>query len=425
MTQQSVYESEFTNRSRYPGPEGPLEVDIAIVGGGLTGVSAALALAENGHRAALFEAGRLGAGGSGRNGGHVCQGWPGDFKTIERQLDAGRADIAWKAGVEAVELVRQRVRTYKIDCDLVFGYLNAALHKGQMRDLDEERALWERRGYRGFTRIDDKAGLAAHIDSDAYVGGLHDSGSGHIHPLKYLHGLAAAATKKGAMIFEESPVVALGRGGQKRLRLASGHEVRARTVLLCGNAYLADVGLGEMTSRLATVTSSVLATAPLPKTTVARLLPTDAAVADCNTALNYFRIDAAGRMLFGGRASYTNLDLGSVQRSLSRRMAGVFPELAEAPVERVWSGRIGITVSRTPHFGRTSDDIYYVQGFSGHGVAMSGQAGAMMANAVIGDATKFDVMARLNHMRFPGGPFRTPVLALGMTWFKLRDLLKI
>jgi len=203
-------------------------VDIAIIGGGLTGVSAALALAERGVRTALFEAGHLGAGASGRNGGHVCQGWTTDFDKIEKRIDPAFVDKAWKAGVDAVELVKRRVKTHAIDCDLTFGYLHAALHTGQMRGLDEECRSWQARGYEGLTRIDDRAALEAHIHTDAYVGGLHDSGSGHIQPLKYLHGLAAAAKSKGAMIHENAAVSELVRGPRKTLRLAGGGEVRAQ-----------------------------------------------------------------------------------------------------------------------------------------------------------------------------------------------------
>ena len=195
--------------------------------------------------------------------------------------------------------------------------------------------------------------------------------------------------------------------------------------MLCGNAYLADVGLPQMTRRLAEVVSSVLATKPLSENLVRQILPTGAAVADCNTALNYYRIDGSRRMIFGGRSSYSKINFTNVTPDMRRRMAAVFPLLQDVEIEQVWSGKIGITVNRIPHFGRTDDDIYFVQGFSGHGVALSGQAGRMLADAVIGDATQFDVMRKLNHQIFPGGPLRTPALALGMAWYKLRDYLRL
>ncbi|HCM09202.1 MAG TPA: FAD-dependent oxidoreductase, partial [Alphaproteobacteria bacterium] len=229
--------------------------------------------------------------------------------------------------------------------------------------------------------------------------------------------------------FEDSPVQAIDRTGTgqglKQLKIAGGRAVNARIIMLCGNAYLADVGLPQMTRRLAEVVSSVLATKPLSENMVRQILPTGAAVADCNTALNYYRIDARRRMIFGGRSSYSKLNFRNITPDLRRRMTDVFPILQDAGIEQVWSGKIGITMNRIPHFGRTDDDIYFVQGFSGHGVALTGQAGRMLAEAVIGDATQFDVMSSLTHRIFPGGPLRTPALALGMAWFKMRDRLRL
>ena len=425
MSEDSIYESELPDRPSYSRLEGRIEADIAIVGGGLTGISAALTLAESGISAVVLEAGRIGTGGSGRNGGHLCQGWPTDFDKISRQLDAADADIAWQAGMDAVGLVTRRIAKYAISCDLTFGYLHAALHRRQMDELDAMKAEWEARGYEHFTRLGDPASLSDHIGSTAYVGALHDTGCGHLQPLKYLHGLARAAQLQGAQIFESAAVSKILRGPRKTLLVEGGGSVSAQIVMLCGNAYLADVGLPAMKRRLAPVTSSILATKPLSENLVRQLLPTGAAVADCNTALNYYRIDGNNRMIFGGRASYSNVDFGRVEPDLRRRMVDVFPLLAQAETEQVWSGRIGITVNRVPQFGRTDDDIYFVQGFSGHGVALSGQAGTILANAVMGDASQLDVMCKLRHMPFPGGPLRTPALALGMAWYKLRDRLRL
>ena len=426
--EESIYETEFATRASFPGLDHARDVDVAVIGGGLTGISTALRLAENGFDVAVFEAGKLGSGGSGRNGGHVCQGWSGEFHHIRRQLGDAKARMAWDAGMAAVDLVKERVAKYDIDCDLTFGYLNAAYHQRHMNELDAMRREWEAFGYDGFERLDDRAALDAHIDTNAYVGGMFDRHSGHMQPLKYLHGLAHAAINEGALIFEQAPVTRIDRetgDGRKRLCFENGQEISARVVVLCGNAYLADIALPQMTSRLAQVTSSVLATKPLSPNLVRQLLPTNAAVADCNAALNYYRIDQSGRMIFGGRASYTNVNFGAVEPDLRRRMTEIFPVLSDVEKDAVWSGRIGITVNRVPHFGRTKDDIYFVQGFSGHGVALTGQAGVILADAIIGDQTQFDIMSHLRHMPFPGGPLRTPALALGMAWYKLRDRLKI
>ena len=238
-------------------------------------------------------------------------------------------------------------------------------------------------------------------------------------------GLALAARAAGVLIMEHSRVIKIDRGATKTLHIQNAPQLTASRVLLCGNAYLTDINLPTMSRKLAQVTSSVLATTPLSENMIQHILPSRATVADCNTALNYYRIDADNRMIFGGRASYTNVNLGNVEAGLRRRMSEIFPVLADAETDRVWSGRIGITVNRIPHFGRTDDDIYFVQGFSGHGVALTGLAGTILADTIMGDAEKFDVMQSLRHMPFPGGFLRTPALALGMAWFKLRDRLKL
>jgi gamma-glutamylputrescine oxidase len=403
----------------------PGHCDVAIIGGGLTGVTAALYLAEHGYDVVLLEAETIGSGGSGRNGGHLCQGWPNDFHHISNQLNPRDADLAWQAGMAAVDMVASRISKHNIACDLQFGYLHAALHQRHMTELLEMQDEWSRRGYNQLTALTDHASLAPHINSQAYCGGLYDSGSGQIQPLKYLMGLALAARAASVDILEHSRVIKIDRGAMKTLHLQNAPQLTANRVLLCGNAYLTDIGLPDMSRRLAQVTSSVLATTPLSDNMIQHILPSRATVADCNTALNYYRIDADNRMIFGGRASYTNVNLGNVEADLRRRMAAVFPVLVDAETDRVWSGRIGITVNRIPHFGRTDDDIYFVQGFSGHGVALTGLAGTILANAIRGDAEQFDVMQSLRHMPFPGGILRTPALALGMAWYKLRDRLKL
>ena len=321
----SIYAAEIADKPKFPAPTGNLDCEIAIIGGGFTGMTAALTLAENGHDVVLVEADVIGSGGSGRNGGHVCQGWSNDFHHISRQLPADEAQLIWDAGMRAVDLLRQRVQRHKIDCNLRFGYLHAALHDRQMQGLLAMRDEWQAKGYDHLTALDNRDSLAGHIGTNAYVGALHDANSGHIQPLKYLYGLARAASAAGARIYEHAGVTALDTtadkarhdannkgAGIKALSLANGQKITAKFVLLCGNAYLQNIGTRKMTSRLAPVTSSVLATTPLSDNLISHILPHRAAVADCNTALNYYRIDADGRMIFGGRASYTNVNLGNV-----------------------------------------------------------------------------------------------------------------
>ena len=427
----SIYADDVTWPPAGSPAEGDSKVDIAILGGGLTGISTALNLAERGHAVHLYEAGRLGHGGSGRNGGQICQGWSGDFEAIASQLPAKQRAMAWQAGLQGRELIIERCRRHKIDADLRFGYVHAALHQHQLNALRQMQRDWQAEGYDGLELLEGRAAVRQHIGTDAYTGGLYDAHSGHLNPLKYLLGLARAALQAGVVIHEHTPIRRIdpaAAGGAPKLYHDRGC-VTARRIVLCGNAYLGaflHASGGQrppavMHQRLAPVTSGILATRPLGDNLIRQLIPGRIAIADCNTALNYYRIDAAGRMLFGGRASYTAQENSDISRDLKRRMTAVFPELETAETELAWSGRIGITVSRIPHFGRIGDACLFAQGFSGHGVAFTGVAGAVLAEAIDGDSSRFDAFAGIHHLPFPGGPLRTPALALGMAFYKCRD----
>ncbi|MGC6484812.1 MAG: NAD(P)/FAD-dependent oxidoreductase [Candidatus Puniceispirillales bacterium] len=421
--------SIYAKDAAWPGfgepPAGDQQVDIAVVGGGFTGISTALNLAEKGFSVHLYEAERIGYGASGRNGGQVVQGWTTDFSKLAARTPPETHRMVWDIGVMGKEIILERCRKHGIDADLRFGYLYAALHGRHMRELEAMKAEWEEWGYGELEMMPDRAALAPHINTDVYVGGLIDHASGHLQPLKYLYGLATAARDAGVVIHENTPIrqVEPGVGGANRLIHDHG-TVTALKLVLAGNAYLDRRAPKPMRQRLAPVTSAIIATEPLGDNVIRDLLPGRIAVADCNTALNYYRFDARGRMLFGGRASYTAQDFG-IRRDLVKRMKAVFPTLADAPIEHDWSGRIGITVDRIPHFGKIGENCWFVQGFSGHGVALTGVAGLILAEAVAGDQGRFDVLASIRHMPFPGGIFRTPALALGMAFYKLRDQLKL
>ena len=422
----SLYQQHAVPPAGLAVPQQSFSTDIAIIGGGFTGLSAALNLAERGYDVALFEAGDLGAGASGRNGGHLCQGWSTDFDKIARQLDPAHRQMAWQAGCEAVEEVAGRIDTHQIDCGLRWGYLHAALHKKQLDEALSMLDEYEAHHYPHMTALPDRQSVARHIDSPAYIGGVFDAGSGHLNPMQLLCGLADAALAAGAALYPQTKIIRTDyQGGKHQITIASGQQVSSRLLLYCGNAYLSEITPKPMQLRLARVSSSILATTPLDPALQTQLLPTMAAVADGNTALNYFRLDTEGRMIFGGRASYLNAEPSRLEPDLRRRMAAVFPALAHQPAEQVWTGTIGITVDRAPHFGRLENGAYFAQGYSGHGVALSNFTGRLMAEAIAGESERFDIFSRLKHLPFPGGPLRTPALALGMSWYKLRDWLHI
>lgn len=424
LNQHGYYEASAIR----PAPQAPLrealQADVVVVGGGFAGLSAALELARQGLSVVLLEADRIGSGASGRNGGQAIVGYASGQGPFEEQLGQADAQRAWDLSLEAVTLIEQRVREHAIDCDWVRGYTYVADSQKKARALREECDDHNRRG----VACDwaEGADVARFIGSPRYVAAFRENTSGHLHPLKYALGLARAAQAAGVRIFEHSPVTHLQRGNTLVARTAQG-QVTARFGVLAGNCMLAEHGpqvAPEIAPRIMPVGTYMIGTAPLEPALCERLIPGNAAVCDNNFVLDYFRFSADRRLLFGGRVSYTTQTPSNLKGVMAQRMGQVFPELVAVPVQYVWGGFVDISMSRAPDFGRLGQNLYYLQGFSGHGVALTGLAGRLVAEAVAGQAGRFDVFARLRHRPFPGGPLlRTPSLALGMLWYRLRDAL--
>jgi gamma-glutamylputrescine oxidase len=401
--------------------------DVAIVGGGLAGVSAALELAGRGMSVTLLEARRIGWGASGRNGGQAIHGLACDQATIEAQLGLDEAKRVWGMSIEAIDLIGERRRRFGIDCDWRDGYLGFAVSPRKGRELFEWADRIDKVYRYPMARIP-HADVGQWIASKAYHCGIHDSRGGHLHPLKYTFGLADAAVAAGARLYEDTPVTALVQGAEPVLRTAGG-EVRARHVLLAGNVYLQGVA-PQLEERIMPVGTYIVATEALDSAMADALIPSRAAVCDTNFVLDYFRTTNDNRMLYGGRVSYSTVTPPNLAESMHKRMAGTFPQLAGARIEYSWGGFVDISMNRAPDFGRLpatnghAPNVYYLQGFSGHGLALTGLAGKLVAEAIAGDASRFDVFSRIRHRPFPGGPLlRTPALVLGMAWYRLRDAL--
>jgi len=405
-----------------PAIAGDHDVDVCVVGAGIAGCAAALELAERGYRVALLEARQVGWGASGRSGGQAIFGY-GTSQARLRSLagpDAARA--MWEVSVEALRWIRERVARHAIDCDLHWGHVHVALKSRQRRELLElQHELETQYGYRSL-RFLEREELHALLATDRYVAGLRDSGSGHLHPLNYTLGLAAAAESAGARIHEASPVETIEPGDPARVHTCAGC-VRARHVVLTRGGYVAGLHLpGDW--RIMPVGTYVGATPVLGEARLRQLMRENVAVADVNFVLDYFRPSADHRLLFGGRVSYSGIDERDTGRATRARMLKVFPQLADVGLEYVWGGFVDISMNRAPDFGRIGDNVYYLQGFSGHGIAMSGMAGHLVAQAIAGQSERFDLYGRIRHGVFPGGrALRTPALVLAMLWFRLRDLL--
>lgn len=396
-------------------------VDVCVIGGGYTGLSCSLELARAGQSVAILEAARVGWGASGRNGGQIIHG----YSTGDLAAPATQAGVSEKylfdLSVEAMQLLRQRVREFNINCDLHDGYMEVALHARHCRELEQSAdILINRYGYP--VRLLDLTETRENIASRCYCGALVDDNSGHLHPLKYLLGLARAANEAGVRLYEGTRATAVSESNAGvRVSTAQG-TVRCRQVVLAGNAYL-DI-VPKLRTRIMPVSTYIGATRPLGHEVAGNLIAAGRGVCDSNVVLDYFRCSADSRLLFGGRASYSNQMPKNLAVFIQRRMEKVFPQLTDVPLEYVWGGSVAITLNRFPDIGRQGRALYYAHGFSGHGVALSGFAGKVLAEALLGDSGRLDMFGRVKHANFIGGRMlRMPLLVLAMLYYQLRDLL--
>ncbi len=425
LNRNSYYEATVQRPAELAPLNETLQVDVAVVGGGLAGLSSAIELAQRGHQVAVFEADRVGSGASGRNGGQALVGFASGQAELHAQLGAAAAQQAWAMSIEAVDIMRARIQASGMDAQWQPGALTVAVSQRKQRALRQEFDAMLKHGGLDLSWLDGQA-LQAHLRSDAYVAGIYETVSGHVHPLRYTLGLLALAQKLGVKVYEHSVVQALDMGPPARLRV-NGQEVRADFVVLAGNCSLpawSPAVAPRVHERIMPVGTYMIATSPLSATQAAELMPTRAAVCDNNFVLDYYRLGADNSLLFGGRVSYTTRTPARLAQRMQQRMVTVFPSLRDQPVHYLWGGFVDISMNRAPDFGRIAPHVYYLQGFSGHGLALTGLAGRVVAEAIHGQADRFDVFARLRHHRFPGGArWRTPVLALGMAFHRLRDWL--
>jgi len=423
LNQKSYYEASVQRGPDAPPLQGDHTADVVVVGAGFSGLSAAIELAKRGYKVIVLEADRICSGASGRNGGQAIVGYASGQGPFESQLGQTKAQMAWDMSLEAIDLIDERIREFQIDCDRVNGYLYVADSARKARALEADMREMET-DYGFKTEFATGADVQKHIQSPLYCASAYEARSGHLHPLKYGLGLARAARSLGVEIYEHSAVTQLQRGATLRASTAKG-KVTAKFGVLAGNCTLAEFGAAvapEIAPRIMPVGTYIIGTAPLSPKQCAQLIPSNSAVCDNNFILDYFRFSADCRMLFGGRVSYSTRTPAKLGELMARRMAQVFPGLREVPVDFVWGGFVDISMNRAPDFGRLGSNLYYLQGFSGHGVALTGLAGRVVAQAVAGQAERLDVFAQLKHHNFPGGPLlRTPSLVIGMAYHALMD----
>jgi gamma-glutamylputrescine oxidase len=422
----SYYQASAHPAAPRPALAGGLDCEVCVVGGGIAGCSTALHLAERGYRVVLLEEHRIGWGASGRSGGQVLPGTAAGPLEIERLAGREVARAVWNVSVEGVELVRTLIARHGIDCDWASGHMQVAItptHDAELRASD--RVLRERFGYTTARYMSGEE-VRSVLDTSRYIAALYDARGGHLHPLNYTLGLAAAAERSGARIFEGTRALEFVRGAAAGAALAvrtARGTVRCSQLALCGNAHLGRTAR-ELASKIMAVGTCVIATAPLGAERARRLIANNAAVSDMNWVLDYFRRTGDDRLLFGGRVTYSGFDPARIAATTRRRLLSVFPQLADARIEHAWGGYLDITMNRAPHFGRLGPNVYFLQGFSGHGIALAGMAGKLLADAVAGEAARFEVFARIPHRDFPGGALlRRPALVLAMLYYRLKDRL--
>lgn len=403
-----------------------LDVDVAIVGGGFSGVATAVELAERGKRVALLEAKKIGWGATGRNGGQITGSLSGDvamLREFRRTVGEQAEQVVWQTRWRGHDIIRQRVEKYGIDCDLNFGHLQTATKPAHM---DELKATFEQGHARGMgdalTLIDGKD-ILNYLETDIYCGGLLNRRNMHVHSMDLCVGEARAAESLGARIFETSQVHRIEHGVRPVL-VTDGGRVSADRVVIAGNAYHF-LEQKELTGRMFPASLANMATAKLSEEVARRINPHNLAVYDSRFILDYYRCTPDHRLMFGGGTNYSGRDSKDISAELRPAMERTFPRLKGVEIEFGWSGTDGIVINRIPQVGKIGDNVYYLQGYSGHGIALSHVLSEIMAEAICGDQTEFLIYENVRHMKLPfSGRLGSQAIAVGMMYYKLKEKLR-
>ncbi|MDP5307315.1 NAD(P)/FAD-dependent oxidoreductase [Paracoccus spongiarum] len=420
----SYYAASANPAPDRPPLRGTAEADICVVGAGYSGLSTALHLAEKGYEVTILEGARVGWGASGRNGGQIVNGLNASLQTIGRRYGPETARFVAGLVQEGGQIIRDRVRRYDIRCDLKDGNVFAALTARQLRELEARKRLWESHGLHN-QRMLSREEMRDHAATDLYVGGMIDGSGGHMHPLNLALGEAAALESLGGVIHEMSPVLSVDRSGPRPVVTTEAGEIRCRVLVLCGNAYLGHV-VPELAPRVMPVSTQMMATEPLGEARARALMPADTCIEDVRYILDYYRMSADHRLLFGGGTVYGGTDPRDIKAKLWRNLLKVFPQLEGTRIDFAWSGNFALSFSRVPQMGRLGDNTYFAHGYSGHGVTGSHTFGRILSEAIDGDLSRFDVFAGLPWIPFPGGrTFRVPYSVIGSWWYAARDRLGV
>ncbi len=418
----SYYAASANPQPARPALKGDHQFDICVVGGGYSGLSTALHLAEKNYNVALVEGAQIGWGASGRNGGQIVNGLNASLQTIKRRYGQDTANFVAGLVMEGGQIIRDRVKTYGIQCDLKPTNLFTAYTSAHMRELEDRLALW--RGYGIETQEmvgPDK--IRGYVGTDVYAGGMIDHAGGHMHPLNLALGEATAFEANGGTIFEGSIVRKVDHEAAQPVIRTDQGTITCKKLVLCGNAYLGHV-VPKLTHRVMPVSTQIMATEPLSDEMAQSLLPTDTCVEDVRYILDYFRLSADNRLLFGGGTVYGGTDPKDIEAKLRKNLDRVFPALRHTRIDYAWSGNFALSFSRVPQLGRLNDNTYFAHGYSGHGVTGSHTFGRILSEAISGDMARFDVFEKVPWIPFPGGRmFRVPYSVIGSWYYALKDRL--
>jgi glycine/D-amino acid oxidase-like deaminating enzyme len=419
--QGNYYAATVSEVTDYPVLRGSVSADICVIGAGFTGVATALTLAERGFSVALVEANRVGWGASGRNGGQLINGVSG-LARIRKKHGEGIADMLWDLRWRGHDIIHERVGKYGIDCDLKDGFIETALKPRHMRSLEEWADELESRRFPWRYELWDRERTRQMLGTDAFLGGLVNYRDGHLHPLNLCIGEARAAHGLGVRIFEQSPVSRIEHGPRPRV-ITEGGQVEAGQVVLAGNAYHL-LESRHLANLVFPAGSYIIGTEPLSEQVAGEINPLDLAVCDLNEIVDYYRLSADRRLLYGGRCNYSGREPRDIRAAILPRMLRIYPQLRGVRIDYQWGGMIAIVLNRVPTLGRINGNVWYCQGYSGHGVNATHIMGEIMADAVGGTMEKFDLFARMRHFRIPGSQwFGNQIIALGMLYYRIKDLL--
>lgn len=419
----SLWEATADPARAFPVLSGESQADVVIIGAGYTGLSAAHHIAKSGLSPVVLEANRPGWGASGRNGGVITAKFRLSFREIDALHGRDMARRMYEIAHESTDMVEELVSEFGItSANLVrTGQVKAAHNETTLKAAIDEANWMTREMGSAAVRILDKNGVREETGSDIFVGGVLNPGSGGVHPLNYLRGLANGVASRGVPIFQESPVVKLRREKDGIVAETPQGAVRAKQAIIATNSYsdLTDATV-QIQRTLIPFRSAIIATEQLPRNLAEKLMPTGRTYTETKRMMRWFRM-VDNRVIFGGRGAFGKQDSQAAFDALRKAMVGIFPDLADVPLAYKWSGLVAMTLDSVPHIGRLDDRTLFSIGYNGAGVAMSSLMGRYLAAFVRGETPDVGLLDARRMKAIPFYPLREPAVRMVAGWYQFLD----